>query len=139
MLKPMSLRLNISLKFKVFVLGCLYLISTQVMAQYKVYECDNERDTFTCNPFQCSEYYKKILPKSYIDFDISLNEKMIHKNTYLGGLFIKSKKLENCMIVDEKNWACISDDRVKEGMHNDIYYQNSPLKHQCAKLSFSFD
>ena len=135
----MNLNLSISQKFKIFVLVSLYLVSTQLMAQYKVYECDNERDTFTCNAFQCSEYYKKILPKSYIDFNINTKDKMIQKNTYLGGLFIKSRKLENCMIIDEKNWACISEDKVKEGMHNDIYYQNSALKHRCAKISFTFD
>lgn len=114
------------------------LFSLEASAHYKVYDCKSEEETFSCNQFQCSEYYKNILPKSYIDFDLDLKDKMIQKNTYLGGLFIKSKKLENCMLVDEKNWACISDG-IKEGMHNGFYYQNSKLVHRCAKLSFTFD
>jgi len=134
-----QLNLSISPRVKIFILSCLYLVSCEAFAQYKVYECMNERDTFSCNAFQCSEYYKKILPKSYINFNYYVKEKMIQKNTYLGGLFIKTKKLENCMILDERNWSCISDDEVKEGMHNNIYYQNTALNHKCAKLSFSFD
>lgn len=136
----MSLNLNIFRKFRLFFLTCfICLISGNAFAEYKVYECSNERETFSCNAFKCSEYYKKILPKSYIKFNFYIEEKMIQKNTYLGGLFVKSKTLENCMIVDEKNWACISDNEEKQGMHNDIYYQNTDLSHKCAKLSFIFD
>ncbi|MCF8182944.1 MAG: hypothetical protein K9J09_02060 [Limnohabitans sp.] len=115
------------------------MLSGNVFAEYKVYECSNERETFSCNAFKCSDYYKKILPKSYINFNINVKEKIIQKNTYLGGLFIKSNTLENCVIVDKKNWACISDTGEKEGMHNDIYYQNTDLTHKCGKLSFIFD
>jgi hypothetical protein len=123
-----------------FFLGVLFLSLTfYAQAAYKVYECNNEVDTFSCNSFQCTEYYKKILPKSYIDFNINLNDKIIQKNTYLGGLFIKSKGLENCMIVDKKNWQCVSNDEIKESMHNDIYQYNTNLNHRCAKLSFTFD
>jgi len=52
-------------------------------AAYKLFQCDNEEKTYKCNDFECDDFFKRILPNSYINFDIQEDDKIIFKNTFI--------------------------------------------------------
>lgn len=122
-------------KFVIFII-ISFAPFISLHAAYKLYQCDNEEKTYKCNDFECDDFFNKILPNSYINFDIQKEDKRIFKNLFINNHLVNQNQLKGCMFIDYKNWQCIAEENIKEGMINGMYYLNDNARHYCGKISF---
>ena len=87
--------------FKTILFITLVLISDNSYAKLKQYYCANFVDQKTCSN-SCA---KKVRPISW-EFLTNPNKNVVLKNVYINDVLEKSESLENCSVVDSKNWVC---------------------------------
>ena len=89
------------MKTKFLTLILLILISQTSYAKLKMYYCDNKEDQKTCSntcSYKSNEY-------SY-EYKVNASSNVVIENTYKNNILTSSEPLENCSVVDSKNWVC---------------------------------
>ena len=103
----------------------LILISSQSVARYSLFFCDLVKDSPSCSG-TC-----KLEKNMIMDFKINADKNNIIALTYVDNKLASSLLLEDCKIVDKKNWQC-SNSYI---MVNDAWYVPSELLGMCGKYS----
>jgi len=122
--------------FKTILLITLVLISDNSYAKLKQYYCANFEDQKTCSN-SCA---KKERSTSW-EFLTNPNKNVVLKNFYINDVLEKSEPLENCSVVDSKNWVCnVMGSSIKgvndlklgtEIMTNGVYFY-MPYRHSLS-------
>ena len=109
---------------KLLLIITLILSSSQSFARYSTFFCDLGKDVPSCSG-TCE------LEKSMVmDFKINADKNNIIALTYVDNKLAESKLLEDCKIVDKKNWQCSN----SYTMTNDVWYLVG-VGGMCGKFS----
>jgi hypothetical protein len=84
----------------------------------QMYECQSESEAHSCSS-KCKKDDTKL------EFKLNKNNPEIFMYQYLDGKFWLSVSLENCSIIDEKNWKCETrgnDSFTNWKMNNGIFF-----------------
>lgn len=96
-----------------------------------VYECPTLSDSMSCS----SKCIKNDNMKW--EFKVNVNKALIIKNKYVSNRLVHSDSLDDCKVVDEKNWVCktVIDPKLTHtfSMTNGIYSFQIPEVAMCAK------
>ncbi len=95
------------------------------MARYSTFYCDLGKDAPSCSG-TC-----KLEKSMVVDFKINADKNNIIALTYVDNKLVSSSLLEDCKIVDKRNWQC-SNSYI---MANDVWYVASDLLGMCGKYS----
>jgi hypothetical protein len=117
---------------KIFSILFILLFSTSVFAKQKLYTCKNKFDVYSCTG-SCKKDNNV-----EIEFKIDKTKNLVFSSMFLENKFVGDTSLENCKVIDDKNWICedtsvynlnpklpfLTDYRV-QGMKEGGYYQYS--------------
>ena len=66
-----------------------------------LYECPTITDSMSCS----SKCTKRRNDK--FEFKVNVNNSIVIRNVYSDGNLFRTDPIENCKVVDEKNWVCL--------------------------------
>ena len=90
-----------TLRIKLLLLIYLSLINVNSFAGLNYYHCANEKDQTTCT----NSCVLRSTEFTY-EYKVNTNNNAVIENTYQNNILIKSEPLENCSVVDSRNWVC---------------------------------
>ena len=121
---------------RVCLLILFILPSSNSYAKLKQYVCSNLTEQKTCSS-SCINKEKVV---SW-EFLVNPNKNVVLMNSYRNNVLYKSEPLENCNVVDSKNWVCnvmgwgrnsVVEDRIlgSQIMSNGVYFYQSFMSPQ---------
>lgn len=88
---------------KILSILFILLFSTSVFAKQKIYdECKNKFDTYSCSG-SCKKNNDLEL-----EFKIDKTKNLVFRSVFFENKFLGDTSLENCKVIDDKNWICES-------------------------------
>ncbi len=90
----------------IIVFICLFFSSNAISSNDRkliTYECPSHNDAKSCSS-KC-----KKSDNIYLEFKINVNNSVVISNMYYDKKLSHTVALENCKVVDAKNWICVVD------------------------------
>ena len=121
---------------KFLIIFIIFFISQSVFSKDYMYTCQKLEDVPSC-----SNSCKKHDDNGTLEFDVDKEKNLVLISVYSNGKLSGNINLENCKIVDKKNWICEDPPISKHVMTKGNYYQtmvvngNRLISNTCTKYS----
>ena len=113
------------MKKLIFTFLVLFIFSTNTFAKYTFSFCYKKGDAPSCSGTCETE-------KGWVrDYKINTENNTIIQSDYIDNKLVDTEVLEDCKIVDKKNWQCANN----VTMINDTWYVDSSHGGMCGKYS----